>query len=194
MHLSVSVTRSVTRLHFFLVDTLGSASFFSFFLPSPFRLIARSPSPVFLPVSLCGSHHLLILCYLYLPFLLSVPSSLLWQRLRTLLRRRDRQMFTRLSAVTNRSLQCISKALELTGWLQSSKNSQEKNYISLKILSRFGSDVVWFLSSKLCGVRGLKLSWNSLVIMPSKSVRSCSSFKMRLNAGESSDYALFKAL
>lgn len=117
VRLSVSVTRSVTRLHFFLVDTLGSASFFSLFLPSPFRLIARSPSPVsvFLPVSLCGSHHLLILCYLYLPFLLSVPSSLLCQRLRTLLRRRDRQMFTRLSAVTNRSLQCISKALELTG-------------------------------------------------------------------------------
>lgn len=74
------------------------------------------------------------------------------------------------------------------------KIAKKKNYISLKILSRFGSDVVWFLSSKLCGVRGLKLSWNSLVIMPSKSVRSCSSFKMRLNAGESSDYALFKAL
>lgn len=56
-------------------------------------------------------------------------------------------------------------------WVLSCKNSQEENYISLKILSRFGSDELWFSFFFLCRASfvefsGLKLSWSSLVIMP----------------------------
>lgn len=195
MRLSVSVARSVTRLHFFLVDTLSSASFFSFF---PLHLSGSSPAPPLPSQSFCLSAFADPTIFSSSAICTSLSSSLCL----LVCSGRDWGLYwgDEIGRCLPGSLlsQTVHFSVSAKHW-----NSQDecrvvkiakKNYISLKILSRFGSDVVWFLSSKLCGVRGLKLSWNSLVIMPSKSVRSCSSFKMRLNAGESSDYALFKAL
>lgn len=42
----------------------------------------------------------------------------------------------------------------------------KKNYISLKVFNRFGSEGVSFLWSKRCGVSRLKLKWNSSVTIP----------------------------
>lgn len=125
---------------------------FFFFLPSPFSLTFSSPllGSVFLPANLCISQYLLNLCSLYRSF--SLPVSLSAFPSPTTAATVDRDEETR-SADVYPALCChklFTSVYHAKHW-----NSQDecgvakiakKNYISPKTLSRFGSDVVWFLS------------------------------------------------
>lgn len=148
-----------------------------FFIPSP-QLVLSACHPVYI------SQYLLNLCFslpLFLRSLLSPPSLVLWQRLWPVVMRQDRQTFTSLSSVTNRSLHAKHWNSQDECKVAKIATKKKKNYISLKISRRFGSDVVWFLSSELCGVSSLSSVtilkwWCPNRLLP---VKSGNSFKMQ---------------
>lgn len=142
-------------LHFlsltsFFLTLLFSCCFLSFFLSF------CSPQ---LSLSACHSLHIPISCQPLLTVPLCSLSLPAFPSLWTLLRRHDLRclpssllsLFTLVYRTNHRNSEDECRAAKIA----------KKNYISLKVLSRFGSAVV----CELCGVSSLKLSRRSLMEM-----------------------------